>query len=342
MKIVISGKAFVKKYRTGVQRYCIELLDEIDVQAKEIEIELLVPQYCDEKFNYKNIKIVKFGNLNLNLWEQIELPLYVKKENAIVVNLCNTSPLLNPGIVCIHDLDCIKNPQYYPKLFSIWYKIIIDNAIKKAKRIITVSNFSKKEIENFYNIDNVEVIYNSYEHINRIDEDDKIFEKLPKLLNNEYSFTLGTVQKNKNIEWILNIAKRNLDKTFVITGYKNQKNIKFDLKNVIYTGYLEDGEIKSLMKNCKAYIMPSFYEGFGLPPLEAFALGKCVIASDIPVMNEIFEDEIKYLRPDNYDINLDELICSKNREKILRKFSWKNSANKFMKVVYNLEKENFK
>ena len=155
MKIVISGKAFVKKYRTGVQRYCIELLDEIDVQAKEIEIELLVPQYCDEKFNYKNIKIVKFGNLNLNLWEQIELPLYVKKENAIVVNLCNTSPLLNPGIVCIHDLDCIKNPQYYPKLFSIWYKIIIDNAIKKAKRIITVSNFSKKEIENFYNIDNV-------------------------------------------------------------------------------------------------------------------------------------------------------------------------------------------
>ena len=233
MKVVISGKAFAKKYRTGVQRYCIELLNELDKQAQKMEIELLVPKYCDEKFEYKNIKVVKFGRLNLNIWEQIELPLYAYRNKAILVNLCNTSPILKPDIVCIHDLNCIKNPQYYPKLFSIWYKIMVNNAIKKSKKIITVSEFSKSEIENYYNIKGVDVIYNGYEHIKRIKSNDKIFQKLEGIEKNKYFFTLGTVQKNKNIEWILQVAKLNPDKTFVITGYMNQTDLKFNSKNGI-------------------------------------------------------------------------------------------------------------
>lgn len=333
MKVVISGKAFAKKYRTGVQRYCIELLNELDKQAQKMEIELLVPKYCDEKFEYKNIKVVKFGRLNLNIWEQIELPLYAYRNKAILVNLCNTSPILKPDIVCIHDLNCIKNPQYYPKLFSTWYKMMVKNAIKKAKKIITVSIFSKSEIENYYNIKDVEVIYNGYEHINRIKSNDKIFERLEGVEKNKYFFTLGTVQKNKNIEWILQVAKLNPDKTFVITGYMNQENIKFDLKNVIYTGYLQDEELKALMENCEAYIIPSFYEGFGIPPLEAFALGKNVIASDIPVFHEIFEDEIKYINPYEYNVNLNELVDSQNRQKILDKFSWEKSAEELLNMI---------
>ena len=99
MKVVISGKAFVKKYRTGVQRYCIELLNELDKHVSGIEIELLVPKYCNEEFKYKNIKVVKFGKLNLNIWEQIELPLYAYRNKATLVNLCNTSPILNSGII---------------------------------------------------------------------------------------------------------------------------------------------------------------------------------------------------------------------------------------------------
>lgn len=339
MKIVISGKAFAKKYRTGVQRYCIELLNEIDIQAKGQDIELIVPQYCSEEFNYKNIKVIKYGRLNLNLWEQIELPFYTLKNKSILINLCNTSPILNPGIVCIHDLNCIKNPQYYPKLFSFWYRIMIDDAIKKAKKIITVSEFSKKEIENFYDIKNVEVIYNSYEHIERIKSDDRIFSTEKKIIKNHYYFTLGTIQKNKNIKWVIEIAKRYPDETFVITGYKNQ-DIEFDLSNVIYTGYLKDEEIKALMNNCKAYIMPSFYEGFGLPPLEAFSLKKDIIASDIPVMHEIFEDEITYINPNDYDMNLEGIINSRNRDKILSKFSWKTSASKLLKIVNELQKKN--
>ena len=335
MKIIINGKAFAKKYKTGVQRYCIEILKELDKLVKCEDIELVVPKYCKEEIEYKNIKIIRYGKTNINLWEQIELPIYAKKHKGILINLCNTSPLLNPGIVCIHDLDCIKNPQYYPKIFSLWYKILIDNSIKKAQKIITVSNFSKCEIENYYDVENIQVIYNSYEHINRIKEDETIFERLNSIIKGQYFFTLGTVQKNKNLEWILEIAKKNPDKTFVITGYKNQKNIDFNIENIIYTGYLKDSELKSLMKNCRAYIMPSFYEGFGIPALEAFSLGKDVIVSDIPVMHEIFENEANYINPNQYDFDFNNIIHSNKKEKILEKFSWENSAKMLLNLLNN-------
>ena len=290
MKIVINGKAFAKKYKTGVQRYCIEILKELDEQVKGLDIELVVPIYCKEKIEYKNIKIKRIGKLNLNLWEQIQLPLYAKKNKALIVNLCNTSPIVSPGIVCIHDINCIINKQYYPRLFSFWYNILIKNSIKRAKKIITVSKFSKDEIEKYFSIKNIEIVSNSYEHIFKIPSNNDILKKYPELIKNEYFFTLGTIQKNKNIRWILNVAKEYPEKVFVITGYKNQKDINFDLKNIIYTGYISDEDLKALMENCKAYISPSFYEGFGLPQLEAFALGKNIIASNIPIMKEIFEN----------------------------------------------------
>lgn len=334
MKIVINGKAFVKKYKTGVQRYCIEILKALDNQISNENIELVVPKYCNiEEKQYSNIKIIKYGKMNINLWEQIELPIYANKQNALIVNLCNTSPLINPGIVCIHDINCIKNKKYYPLIFRNWYKIMMNNSIKKAKRIITVSNFSKNEIEEWYKIKNVEVVYNSYEHILRINADENVFDRIKTIKKGKYFFTLGTVQKNKNIDWILNVAKNNQDKTFVISGYMNQNGINLNLDNVIYTGYLTDEEIKALMKYCIAYIMPSFYEGFGLPPLEAFSLGKNIIASDIPIMHEIFEDEIMYIDPYNYNVKLNELKEAENRDKILKKYSWEKSANQLLQII---------
>ena len=337
MKITISGKVFVKKYKTGVQRYAIEIIKALDEKIKKDEIELVVPKYC-ENLKFNNIKVVRFGKLKENLWEQIELPIYAKKNRKVLVSLSNTSPILKPGIVCIHDINCIKNKKYYPRRFSMWYSILFRNAIKRAKKIITVSNFSKKEIENWYNIKNVEVVPDSYEHIYKIKEDNNILEKL-KLEKNNYFFTLGTIQKNKNIEWVLNVAKNNPNEIFVITGYKNQKNINFELNNVIYTGYLKDEQIKGLMKNAKGYLMPSFYEGFGLPPLETFSLEIPVIVSDIPVMHEIFENEATYINPNKYDVDLKNIKVSKNKEKILNKYSWEKSAEKLLKIIRKIENE---
>lgn len=335
MKVIINGKSFAKKYKTGVQRYFIEIIKQIDEIAKDVDIELIIPKYIQKEFDFKNIKVIRFGKLKPNLWEQIELPIYVMRKKGLLINLCNTSPLLNPGIVCIHDINCLVNKKYYPKPFWIWYGIMFRNAVKRAKKIITVSNFSRNEIERYYKINDVEVISNSYEHILKIKEDGNILKRI-NIENIEYIFCLGTIQKNKNINWILENAKINKNYTYVITGYKNQK-IEFNQENVIYTGYLKDEEIKTLMVNAKAYILPSFYEGFGLPAIEALALGTKVIVSDIEVMHEILEKSVYYINPRDSNVIIDEILERKieEKEKILQKYNWKKSAIKLLKIIEN-------
>ena len=81
--------------------------------------------------------------------------------------------------------------------------------------------------------------------------------------------------------------------------------------------------------------MPSFYEGFGIPALEAFSLGKDVIVSDIPVMHEIFENEANYINPNQYDFDFNNIIHSNKKEKILEKFSWENSAKMLLNLLNN-------
>jgi glycosyltransferase involved in cell wall biosynthesis len=108
--------------------------------------------------------------------------------------------------------------------------------------------------------------------------------------------------------------------------YKRQET---NLSNVIYLGYITDGEIKSLIKNCKAFLFPSLFEGFGIPPLEALSLGTPIIISNIPSLSEIFEDGASYIDPKNPEIAINKKIkhiSDSKRNYILSKYSWKKSA----------------
>ena len=188
-KFVINGKIFTKKYISGVQRYTLEILSALDKLIDKDEIEICTPMSATNIPKYKNFKIVKYSKLREIPWEQIAFPHYLKKNHAISINLENVSPWIEPGIVCIHDINCVKNQKYYPIIFSLWYRLMFYNSIKRGKKIMTVSKFSKEEIEKWYKIKNVEVVCNSFEHINSIQEDKSILSKF-NLKSGEYYFTL--------------------------------------------------------------------------------------------------------------------------------------------------------
>ena len=103
-------------------------------------------------------------------------------------------------------------------------------------------------------------------------------------------------------------------------------------------GYVSDKEDKTLMRDCKAFLFPSFYEGFGIPPLEAISAGtKQVIVSDTEVMHEIFGDNVVYINPNNYEVSLGEEMTSEiDREKILKRYSWAASAMEMKDLLLNL------
>jgi glycosyltransferase involved in cell wall biosynthesis len=345
--IVINGQFFIQD-ETGQQRYAKGILLELDNIIQKGEITIVAPRCAKNVPQYKNINIVYTGNINNRLWEQICLAYYLLKEHKIPVNFCNTAPLLKKGITVIHDIATITHKEFFNtrkgKIARIYYSFIQASVIKSGNPVITVSGYSKRTIMEKFNIsdDKIMVIPNAWQHFEKIIEDNSVFTRHGNIIKGNYFFSLGSLQKQKNYDWIHLNAEYNTKETYVIAG-KTIKSYVYEKKkinppNIIYLGYLTDGEIKSLIKSCKAFLFPSLFEGFGIPPLEALSLGVPIIISNIPSLSEIFEDSASYIDPRNPMININEKIKNipdSKRCQILSKYSWRKSALLFYDFLKN-------
>lgn len=345
-KYAINGR-FIVRRQTGQERFAQELVRELDKISSKGEFVLIVPQYAEKIPNYQNIEVIKFGNIRSHLWEQTDFLYYIKRYGFISVNLTTTCPLFSPDIVCLHDacifeIKDLLTQNLYGKLSTLWHKIIFKVAAKKAKKILTVSNYSKNKLMHYLHVtsDKIVVIYNAWQHFNRIVEDNRIFLKIPTYIKRkEYFLALSSLTPQKNFIWIKEVAKNNPEKQFVICGSAEgftklgKKELKTD--NLYFTGYLTDGEIKALMSNCKAFIHPAIYEGFGIPPLEAMSCGAELIISTATCLPEIYGKAAHYIDPYNYSVNLDELLFHKVEpaQKILEKYNWNREAQKLYSLL---------
>lgn len=337
-KVIVNGR-FLMQHVTGVQRYAREILAELDKMIEPGELLMAVPPDVEEIPDYKNIKVVKVGKLHDRLWEHISFPMYVARQNGISLNLCNVAPLPSPGIVCIHDVKIKATPQYFSKKFLLWYNLLFSNTCKHAKKIITVSEFSKNEIMKYYHVaeNKIVVIPDAWQHYQRIEYDEDAFQKYG-IEKDNFFFAMCSLEPNKNFKWVAEVARKNPDQTFAVAGSINKRvfadGLGFDCpENMKLLGYVSDEEAKTLMRDCKAFLFPTFYEGFGIPPLEAISAGaKQVVVSDTEVMHEIFGDSVVYVNPNEYQLPeiTDERI--KNRG-ILVKFAWEKSAEMLYRIV---------
>lgn len=337
-KIVINGR-FLTQQITGVQRVAHELVREMDnlIKVKNIEVVVLAPKNTIFETLYKNIKIKKVGFLKGHLWEQLELPFYAFKEKGVLLNLCNTAPIINTGIVDIHDISFRVNSQFFSKKFSWYYRVLVWILVRTSKKILTVSEFSKQEIIKYYNVpkEKVEVIYNSWEHILRVKEDFSILQKF-NLEKKNFYLAVSSIAPNKNFQYIIELAKLYPEKWFVIVGKKNLKifgklGIE-NLENIVWCGYVSDEELKALYMTCKGFIYPSFYEGFGLPPLEVMGCGcEEIYVSNTSCLSEIFGDSVIYLNPYKAEKILITSSIKLNNKR-LDKYNWQLSIGRTLKL----------
>lgn len=332
---------------TGVQRYAREIIKRIDLLSEPGEFEIAVPFDIKELPEYKNIKITKVGHMKQMLWEQISFPLYAWRNKKTPINLCNVAPLVSPGIVCIFDVKIKQFPQFFSRKFLLWYNLQFKNSTKRAKLILTDSESAKKDILNYYpdlNEAKIVVIPCAWQHFLSIGYDANALQKY-NLESNGYYFAMSSLEPNKNVKWIAEAAKQMPEELFAIAGSLNEKIFSEGLgfecpQNIKFLGYVSDEEAKTLMKECKAFLFPSFCEGFGIPPLEALSAdAKRIIVSDIPVMHEIFENNAVYVNPNQYDGDLEAKMeaISWNSERILKKYSWDNSAEKLYSLLKKFE-----
>lgn len=335
--IYINGRFLTQKI-TGVQRYAIEVVKQLD-KEKNIKIVLLCPNdEIQNKIELDNIEIRKIGKLKGQAWEQISLPFYIIKHGrGKLLSLCNLAPILYPGYVTIHDIGFKTHGEHLNWKFKCWYKLVTKLNIKRYKHIFTVSNFSKNEIIENYKInpEKITVTYNSAEHLKNIKPDESILKRL-NLENRDFYFSLGSRSPHKNHKYIENLAKNNVKEIFVVTGKNNkvfESEKEENINNMIYTGYLSDEEIAALYKNCKAFIFPSLYEGFGIPPLEAITMGcKNILVSDIEVFREIYGESVNYIDVKNPTYK--EIYEITEKEEInVQKYKWKDVEQKILNNI---------
>lgn len=355
MVISINGEFYARRV-TGIERvarFTVLYLDEFLLSKKitpkrqdapTIQFELVVPSNAADLPVLKNIPIIKLPveATFFPKWTQIDYQSYVLRNKRISLDFANTCPYFSPGFAYIHDIYAVLYPADYnvnlrEKLVAFYSRAMYKRIAKKAKLVLTVSEYSKKTIIDKYHVDEsrLRVVYSGYEK----DEatDDSIFSKLDGLQEKQFYFTLGSLSVRKNIDWVIEHARLFPKEHFVVSGNALPHTaVSSDIpKNITFAGYLSDAQVHSLFAKCKAFLFPSHFEGFGIPPLEALSFGAKVIVAKNSALAEIYGDCAYYIDDNVPDIDLDAVLARtvSSPLPLLQKFTLKNSAARLWDAI---------
>jgi glycosyltransferase involved in cell wall biosynthesis len=353
MEIYINARFLTQKI-TGVQRFAIEISKQLKILLPDIKF--ISPQNIIQNDLAEYFNVETCGKFSSHIWEQIELPIYLKnKKCPLLINFGNTAPLAYKNqIVSILDLSFIINPKWFSRSFSLFYSFLIPRIAKQSIRIITISENSKKDIIEKIGINEnrIDVLYcdvpMEFKKINNNKTDNKY---------GEYILAVSSLDPRKNfarlIEAFNKLSLTNL--RLVIVGSANKvfsdakiKKLIKDNQFITFTGYVDQEELIGLYKNAKSFIYPSLYEGFGIPPLEAMASGCPTIVSNVASLPEVCGDASYYVDPYNLEdigkgieemINneiLRDQLMAKGFERI-KLFNWEFSARKLYTIIRNIK-----
>jgi len=346
--LIINSK-FLTQNITGVQRFAFNVAIKLS-QIKNNNLLFFSPngdfKPFYEEFFKKDFLIVK-GRTKGIIWEQIELPLFAKRKKAIILNLGNSGPVFyNKNITVIHDLLWLKFPEAYSKLFVKWYSFMVPRLIRNSLKIITVSQTSKKDIMNYFKIaeDKISVVY--------LGIDKTIFRPL-RLKREDFILWVGSLKAYKNFYGLIDAfkilkQKYKISHRLILAGYGVEKlREKFPDKirdDVVFIDKVNDEILINLYNRADLFVFPSFYEGFGLPPLEAMACGCPVVVSNAGSLSEVCGDAAVYCNPyDPEDIAraIYEVLSSEELKNYLSQkglerakiFSWEKTAEEILKII---------
>lgn len=252
--------------------------------------------------------------------EQLLFPALLRRERLDLVHFPHFNvPILyrRPFVVTIHDLILLRYPTirnttrdvvtYRLKFFV--YRLVIASAVRRARKILTVSHFTEKDILKEYPdaSGKIAVAYEGCELSERSGDHqgkNRGSGGASRGILPPYFLYVGNAYPHKNLEAFIPLAKRFPDVRFVLVGKEDFFYRRFRRKvsvagvgNIVFPGFVPDRELSDLYRDATGYVFPSLYEGFGLPPLEAMLLGTPVIASSRGSLPEVLGDAALFFDP---------------------------------------------
>lgn len=357
----------------GLGRYTQEVVDGVTNIGRENEYVIFLSKANYGKFVTDNPKVKKvLADIKwYSLSEQILMPLIIRRAKVDLMHFQHFNvPLFcfKKYIVTIHDLILIKHPTQRASTLGPWlyrlkntaYRIVIRIATRRAKKIIAVSEYTRRDIIKQFNVDPDKVVV-TYEGVTRrisrpINQNDK---KVVLRYNIHKPFLLyvGNAYPHKNLEKLIQnfpeIKEKSYDLQLVLVGkddyfYSRLKKLAKTNKyasDVIFPGFIEDNHLVSLYSQAEVYVFPTLFEGFGLPPLEAMQYGCPVLSSNRTCLPEILGGAALYFDPQNTIQLVNQTIKLLSNQDLrsdlvkrgyqqVKKYSWQECSRNTLKL-YN-------
>jgi glycosyltransferase involved in cell wall biosynthesis len=369
MNIAVNTRLLLDKKLDGIGWFSYETLKIITEKHQEHTFYFIFDRLYSEKFIFsKNVIPIVVPPPTRHpilwiIWLKISVPRILKKLKVdFFLSPDGFVPfkLKIPSLTVIHDINFVHNPEDLPFFTRNFYNKYFPIFANNTTRIATVSEYSKQDIIDKYEInpDKIDVVFNGSNKIYiPVDEDIKSKTKQKYTNNNDYFIFIGSIHPRKNVKRLIlafNEFKKasNLPHKLVIVGaqfFKNSDLLKtyetLDFKeDIIFTGRLETEELHNVLASAMAMAFVPYFEGFGIPILEAMYCDVPVISSNVTSMPEVAGDAALYINPMNIneisdalnkiatDENLRNSLIEKG--KIQRqKFSWEKTAEKLWNSI---------
>jgi len=357
--------------RVGSGEFCFQLLSALAKLDKLNDYFIFSPlnPSKDMPSQSEKWKYIVFQSKKLwTLWGLSKRFFSAKEKIEVFFSPTHYLPLYTScsSVISILDVSYIYFPKLFKKRDLYQLKLWGGYSIKKAEKIITISNSTKNDIIKTYKVsaDKIAVVYPGIKKV----ESEKLKLKSMQELSNKFEISpfyilfVGTLQPRKNVVKLVeafsklkkNPNTKNLE--LVIVGKKGwlyedtlSSPKKFGVeKQVKFLDFVEDEDLPSLYKNALCFVLPSLYEGFGLPVLEAMQYGCPVLTSNVSSLPEAGGDAAVYFDPQNADDiaqKIDKVISDdKLREEMIqkgynqiKKFSWEKTAKETLRVLEGMK-----
>jgi glycosyltransferase involved in cell wall biosynthesis len=372
MKIGIEAQRIFRPKKHGMDVVAIELIKNLQELDKTNEYFVFSAGGVNDIFSAtSNFHFKSFSSFIYADWEQLQLSRQLKKTNLDLLHCtANTAPLKLslPLIVTIHDIIYLEKVDFrgtaYQNLGNLYRRFIVPKIAEKARLIITVSEFEKRNIVEKLNLpqEKIKVLYNGVSSQFNTDYPKEDVEEFRKAygLPNQFIMFLGNTAPKKNT---LNVIRAYLDYCqgrstaipLVLLDYKRefvskilqQANASHLISNFVFPGYVPYNKIPLMYNAATLFLYPSLRESFGLPILEAMACGVPVITSNCSSMPEVAGSAAEIIDPFNHkDLSnaINRILESEDLKQIYRKkgverskqFTWRKTTEDLLQVYETL------